>query len=361
MENRMRFHWSLSSVGQTGRGALPRASQSGVPDLATLVGFCRHAEGCGIESLLTAFGFHRPDPIVLATALGMASERINFMVAVRSGITSPTAFVQQVNTVAALTGGRICLNVVAGHTPEEQRGYGDFLEHDERYARTEEFLTVCRGLWAAEGPVTFEGKYYRVKDARLNTPFPQGKRTGPEIYLGGNSPQATELATRHASCLLRLPDAPTSMRRAVDAVTSRGTEVGLLVSLVVRDTRAEAVAAAESMIGRLGPRPRQTHEAFRRRSDSVAFTNMLGLAESGESAWLTPWLWTGAVPYLGAPAVAIVGSPGEVADALWEYRAIGVTQFLFMGWPDDEEMARFARDVLPIVRQRERDVEAQPA
>ncbi len=353
MEKRLRFHWSMSSAAEPLRGALPRASQSGVPDLEALAGFCRKAEGCGIETVLTAFGFHRPDPIVLATALGLMTERITFLVAVRSGLGSPTAFVQQVNSVAAVTGGRIALNVVAGHTPEEQRGYGDFLAHDDRYARTDEFLTVCRALWAADGPVTFEGKYYHVENARLNTPFVSREGIGPEIFLGGNSPQAADLAARHASCLLRLPEAPDRMKRSVEALTARGTEVGLLVSLVIRPTHDEAVAAAEATVERLGSRPRQTHRAFRQKSDSVAFTSMLGLAETGESPWLTPYLWTGAVPYLGAPSVAIVGSPEEVADALWEYRDIGVSQFLFMGWPDAEEMEGFARLVLPLIRERE--------
>src|SRR5437764_12565488 len=123
----LRFHWSLSSAGEKFRGAQARSAQSATPKLQTLVEFCRHAEDCGIDSLLTAFGFHRPDPIVLAAAVGMATRKIKFMVAVRSGIFSPTAFVQQVNSVATLTNGRICLNVVAGHTPEEPRYYGHFL------------------------------------------------------------------------------------------------------------------------------------------------------------------------------------------------------------------------------------------
>jgi alkanesulfonate monooxygenase len=178
-------------------------------------------------------------------------------------------------------------------------------------------------------------------------------RRRPEIFLGGNSPQAAELAARHASCLLRLPEAPERMRPAVERLTACDTEVGLLVSLIVRPTHDEAIAAAEATLQRLGARPRQTHQAFRKKSDSVAFTSMLGLAETSGSPWLTPYLWTGAVPYLGAPAVAIVGSPEEVVDALWEYRDVGVSQFLFMGWPDAEEMEGFARDVLPLVRARE--------
>src|SRR5712671_4081150 len=109
----------MSSAGQQQRAAKSRAAVTGVPDLDALTAFCRHAEECGIESLLTAFGFHRPDPLILATALGMATEKIKFMVACRSGINSPTGFVQQVNTVSAMTQGRICLNIVAGHTPAE--------------------------------------------------------------------------------------------------------------------------------------------------------------------------------------------------------------------------------------------------
>jgi len=358
MVKRLRFHWSMSSAAEPARGALPRAAQSGVPNLEALTAFCRLAERCTIESVLTAFGFHRPDPIVLATALGMLTERIKFLVAVRSGVQSPTAFVQQVNSVAAVTGGGICPNRGAGHTPEEQRGYGDFLDHDERYARTDEFLTICRALWAGQGPVTFEGQYYRVENARVNTPFPPPQQEGPEIYLGGNSAQAAELAARHASCLFRLPDSPERMKPDVEALAARGTEVGLLVSLVIRATRAEAIAAAAATVERLGSRPRQTHQAYRQKSDSVAFTSMLGRAEASESPWLTPYLWTGAVPYLGAPAVAIVGSPEEVGNAILEYRAIGVTQFLFMGWPDLAEMERFARDVIPLVRAREDQVAA---
>src|SRR5262250_1673140 len=119
----LRFHWSMSSAGETHRGAKARAAQSGMPNLDAHVEFCRRADECGIDSLLTAFGFHRPDPIVLAAAAGMMTRKITFMVAVRSGIYSPTAFAPQVNTVSAFIHGRLCLTVVAGHTPTEHRGY----------------------------------------------------------------------------------------------------------------------------------------------------------------------------------------------------------------------------------------------
>jgi alkanesulfonate monooxygenase len=343
----------MSSVGEKLRGATARAAQSGIPDFDAYVEFCRQAEECGIESLLTAFGFHRPDPIVMAAALGMMTTRIKFMVAVRSGIMSPTAFVQQVNSVSALTNGRICLNVVAGHTPREQAFYGDFLSHDERYDRTDEFLTVCRAFWQGDGDVNFTGEYYRIENGRLNTPFVAPDRTSPEIFLGGGSTQAEALAIKHADCWWRLPDSPERLGPRIRPILEAGTEVGLLISLLARPTREQALRDAYAMIESLGSAPRKTHKEFEQKSDSVAFKSSFALAEATESDWLTPTLWTGAVPLLGAVALALVGSADEVADAMIEYKQIGVSQFLLMGWPDLEEMTFFARAVLPRVRERE--------
>jgi alkanesulfonate monooxygenase len=351
----LRFHWSLSSAGDPLRGARSRAAQSGVPNLAAHADFCRLAESCGIESLLVAFGSHRPDPIALVGALGPATERVKFMIACRSGVCAPTYFAQQINTLSVLTGGRVCINVVAGHSPHEHLYYGDDLTHDERYARTDEFWSICHALWrgAGAGGVDFAGRYYRVTGARLNTPFLAPDRTAPEIYLGGNSPQAEELAARHASCLLCLPDTPERMAPRVAALRARGVEVGLLVSQIARPTRDEALQAAQALLESAGEGARDVHAEFFRRSDSVAFTTTGRRAAEEGSAWLTPTLWTGAVPYLGAPAIALVGAAGEVADAILEYQRIGVSQFLFMGWPDDQAMTFFSREVLPVVRRRE--------
>lgn len=360
MANRLRFHWSLSSAGESLRGALPRAAQSGVPDLETLAAFCRLAERCGIEMVLTAFGFHRPDPIVLATALGMRTERIKFLVAVRSGVSSPTAFVQQVNSVAAVTAGRIALNVVAGHSPEEQRAYGDFLNHDQRYQRTDEFLAICHAVWRGERDITFAGKYYRVEKSNLNTPFVSARRLHPEIYIAGNSPPAQRLALARGTCWMRLGDTAENVRRAAADLLDRGIEVGLRMSMIARPTRAEAVAAARNLIERLGTgrTERTTEGSFIQRSDSVSMTDLYRRAEE---EWLAPTLWAGAVRTHGAAALALVGSPDEIAAVILEYKRTGVSQFIFSGWPKVESMEFFGREILPIIRRMERCDPREPA
>jgi alkanesulfonate monooxygenase len=327
--------------------------ETGLPDLPRQVEFCRRAEECGITGLLTDIGAAKPDPIVLATALGMATEKIEFIVAYRSGLIPPTTFVQQLNTLSALIQGRFSLNIVAGHSPLEQRYYGDFLSHDERYPRTDEFLAICHAFWRGDEPVNFQGKYYQIENARLNTPFISKSGTSPEIFIGGGSEAALALAISQGSCWMCLADAPAKLAPRAKAVLTAGKEVGVRMSVICRPTREAAVQAAFELVAGLDPASRDAEKEreFMRKSDSVSIRQVY---EKADEEWPEPWLWTGAVRSHGGPAIAIVGSPEEVASAFIEYRQAGVTQFILSGWPKLDEMLIFGRDVLPLIRQKER-------
>jgi alkanesulfonate monooxygenase len=320
--------------------------------LPAQVNFCRCAEESGIDSLLVDINFAKPEPMILATALGTQTRAVNFMVATRSGVMSPTLFVQQVNTLSALTNGRVNLNVVAGHSPDEQHFYGDWLSHDERYARTAEFLEICHGLWNRNGGVNVRGKYLQVEDARINTPFVSPNRTFPEIFIGGGSRAALDLALRYGTCWMRLGDTPRAVGSAAGAILNAGKELGLRLSIICEDSREEALRAAQELVASAHTQLRDSEEErrFVQDSDSQSIRSRYAVAES---EWLTPWLWTGAVRTYGAPAMALVGTPRTVASAILEYKRAGVTHFVFSGWPKLEAMIRFGREVLPIVRELE--------
>ena len=354
----LRFHWRMLMGGEESvltRTAMNRRVETGLPDLEAQIHFCRCAEESGIDSLLTDFGFSKPDPILLAAALGLATEKINFIVAYRSGLLCPTIFVQQLNTLSTLINGRFSLNIVAGHSPEEQRFYGDYLSHDERYARTEEFLSICRALWKRSGEVSFRGKYYALEKARLNTPFVSSTRTFPEIFIGGSSPAARSLAIDHGTCWMQIGDAPERVRTAILPALEAGIEVGLRMAIIARPTREEAVSAAHMLIKGSDLRRKETEKEtkFVRDSDSVS----IKATYEHESEWLTSYLWTGAVRSIGGTGIALVGSPEEVASAIMEYRAIGITQFIFSGWPKLDEMLYFGKEILPLIRRKEQESE----
>jgi alkanesulfonate monooxygenase len=351
----LRFHWRLPQGGE--RANASRAHQSsladtGLPELDVQVHFARAAEQCGIDSLLIDFAWSKPDPILLAAALGLATTKVRFIIAHRSGLMCPTSFVQQVNTLSKLIGGRFSLNIVAGHSPAEQRGYGDTLPHDERYERTEEYLGVCHAFWKDTRDVSFCGKYYEIEHGRVNTPFTAADRTSPEIYIAGNSPASRHLSITQGSCWMRPPDVPETVAADVGPVLAAGKEIGLRLSIVSRPTRSDAIDAARAVAASAGTQfdDRGAERDFIKRSDSLW---MKAVHEMASEEWLSPVLWTGAVRSHGAATIALVGAPEEIASAILEYARAGISQFIFSGWPKLDEMRFFSSHILPIVRERE--------
>jgi alkanesulfonate monooxygenase len=352
---RLRFHWRMLDGGE-GRGdtgqLLRHAAARSRPEPEVQARFCRDAEEAGIDSLLIDFGFAKPDSMTLAVALSQVVKtgKVRFMVAFRPGLMLPTLFVQQVNTLSVLSGGRVCLNIVAGHSPQEQESYGDSLGHDERYARMDEFLAVCRAFWAAKVPVEFEGRYYTIRDGRLNTPFLSPWGPMPEIFVGGNSAACKAVATRRADCWMRFPAPLGELAEEIRPVLDAGVEVGLRLCVIARPTRDEAIEEALRLVGPEDETRRSDERNFVTGSDSQSVRRMYAMADV---EWLTPCLWTGAVRRFGAPSVALLGSYDEVADQLISLGELGVSQYILAGWPKWDEMIRFGREVIPRVRERE--------
>jgi alkanesulfonate monooxygenase len=352
---RMRFHWSLpsSGVADQRRGARFRSEINQFADLDRQRDFCVRADELGLDSLLLPIGFQRADPTVLATVFGLATKRVNLMPASRAAVISPTHFVQQVNAVSAFTNGRVEINVVSGQGSDELRYYGDFSTHDERYARTDEFWTVCHALWRREFPVNFKGKFIHVEGARINQPFVSSDRHRPYVYLGGSSDQARRLAIKHADCLLRVVEPPEQLAPKIEPVLAAGIEVGIISNLVVGATHDDALRAGQALAENAGERGKAAVAEWRRKTgESVGFNAIYRMAED-RASWLTPYLWTGLVPYMGPMAISLVGSPDEIVDAIFSYRRAGVTQFMFQARPDLPTMEFFGVNILPRIRQRE--------
>ena len=354
VDSTLRFHWRLPEAGETDGAVVTRdrdARDRGRPDPQAQASFCVRAEAAGIDSVLVNLQFSVPDPMTLSLALAARTERMRFMVAVRPGLMSPTLLVQQVNTFSALTGGRICLNMVAGHSPDEMRYYGDGLAHDQRYERMEEFLTVCRAFWQSKDPVDFKGRHYVIEQGCLNTRFVSDRETQPEIYLGGASAGAQEVAARHATVWMRFPDRPDTLRRDIQPVLSRGAAVGLRMSIICRPSRDEALEVIRTLMSSPQIEAKRRSEAsFVKKSDSQSVRSVFEMAQE---EWLTPTLWAGGAGVLGAPSIALVGSPGDVAAGILEFKAAGISHFIFSGWPKVDEMVRFGECVLPLVRRLE--------
>lgn len=354
----LRFHWMLPKGGEVALGApqTPREaaryriesmradSPAPRPDMTGWTHFARQAEESGIESVLISFSRYEPDPFVVACALGQAVKKLKFIIAYRSGLMQPTTFVQQMNTVSALTDGRVSFNIVAGSSSEEQRGYGDFLSHDERYERAEEFLAVCNAFWRGDGDVNFAGKHYQVEQGKLATPFVSPDRQSPEIYVSGHSEPSEQLAYSQGTCWLRVAEDPAKIAPVVARARKRGIGVCLRLCLLCRPTRDEAIAVAESLL------PQDKKESTVTLKDESQMYREGG--QGNGSPWLNRALWTGLVPHYGPVWTTLLGSPQELAEAFLEYERIGVTEFIMSGWPEVDTVNVFGREVLPLISRR---------
>ncbi len=354
----LRFHWMLPKGGEVALGTpqTPREaaryriesmradSLAPRPDLTGWTHFARQAEESGIESVLISFSRYEPDPFVVACALGQEVKKLKFIIAYRSGLMQPTTFVQQMNTVSALTHGRVSFNIVAGSSSEEQRGYGDFLSHDERYERAEEFLAVCNAFWRGDGDVNFAGKHYQVEQGKLATPFVSPDRQSPEIYVSGHSEPSEQLAYSQGTCWLRVAEDPAKIAPVVARARERGIGVCLRLCLLCRPTRGEAIAVAESLL------PHDKKESTTTLKDDSQMYREGG--QGNGSHWLNRSLWTGLVPHYGPVWTTLLGSPQELAEVFLEYERIGVTEFIMSGWPEVDTVNVFGREVLPLIRRR---------
>ncbi len=324
------------------------------PTVEYLTEVARAAESAGFVNLLVPTGSHCLDAWMITLAVAGHTERIRFCVAFRPGLMSPVLTAQQANTYDAITGGRLTVNVVTGSTPLDQKRYGDHLAHEERYARTEEYLDVIKALWRSEEPVSHAGRYYKIENAALYARAVS--RPHPAIYLGGSSEAGRRVGAKHADVHMMWAVAPGQVAEDVSDMRcraqARGREdlrFGLRLHVLCRESKKEARRAAEALIADSAIENTRVWADQRNHSESEGQRRMNALSEGG-SPWLTDTLWMGVNKVRSGAAATLVGTPEMVADALREYVALGVGNFILSGWPHLEEAEIFGREVMPLLK-----------
>jgi alkanesulfonate monooxygenase len=372
------FHWFLPTSGD-GRGIIGRghsiplvggaaaapAGASGAraatrpPDIDYLGQIARSAEQLGFTGVLTPTGTWCEDAWLTTAALISQTKRLKFLVAFRPGFVAPTLAAQMAATYQRLSGGRLLLNVVTGGEETEQRRFGDYLSHDERYARTGEFLDIVRGAWSGQ-PYDFEGAHYKVEGATVMSP----PDPVPTVYFGGSSQAAGPVAAKYVDVYLTWGEPPHAvaakiawMRELADQA-GRELRFGIRLHTISRDTSAEAWAEANRMLAELSPEEIANSQRALAKSSSVGQRNMRGLHDTyrdgGKASDLEiyPNLWAGVGLVRGGAGTALVGSHAEVADRIEEYAALGISEFVMSGYPHLEEAYWFGEGVLPELRRR---------
>jgi len=322
-------------------------------DFGYLKQIAEAADRLGFGGVLIPTGKSCDDPWITAAALATHTERLRFLLALRPGVASPTYVARQAAALDRISNGRYLVNIVTGGNPTELAGDGIFLPHDERYAHTAEFLTIYGKLLRGE-KVDFEGKYLKVKGARLE--FPPVQQPAPPIWFGGSSDAAIDVAAEHVDTYLTWGEPLADVRTKLDIVRQRAkafgrtVKFGLRVHLIVRDTEAEAWAAADRLISHL---PDEAIDAaqkkFAAESDSIGQMRMTALHGGGrrDNLIIAPNLWAGIGLVRGGAGTALVGDPDTVAERLREYQALGIETIIASGYPHLEEAYQTAELLFP--------------
>jgi alkanesulfonate monooxygenase len=321
----------------------------------------RTAEERGYYSLLipTRFAnglFSEAAPLAetwtTATALAAVTSRIRFLVAVRPGFISLGLFAQMAAALHQISGGRLDINIVPGGIQNDFERVGEVSDHATRYQRAEEFIDACRTLWTHPGPVTYQGRFYRLQGAYCS---PAPGEDAPRFYLGGVSEQAMGLSAHQADVHLGWIEPLEDTARRLEALrgyfrkAGRQPVFGLRTHLVVRDTEEAAWQAANELIAHADP------EVKAQRRSAIAGTPMVGQQAQAREApdhRLAPHLWNGLSEVRVNCGSALVGTPEQVTDELLAYWRLGIDEFILSGFPHVEECHRVADAVLPLLRRK---------
>ena len=309
------------------------------------------ADDLGYYGVLLPTGRSCEDSWVVASSLAPVTSQLRYLVAVRPGLLSPSVAARMTATLDRISGGRLLINVVTGGDPVENKGDGMFLPHNERYAVTHEFLTVYKALLAGE-TVNFTGKHISVEDGRLL--FKPLQTPHPPLYFGGSSGTGMDVAAQTIDKYLTWGEPPAQVAEklaAADAAaTARGRNFsyGIRLHVIVRETNAEAWAAADDLLKHLDDDTIKQAQAIFDRMDSVGQKRMLQLhGGRRDKLEISPNLWAGVGLVRGGAGTALVGDPETVAARIKEYMALGIDTFIMSGYPHLEEAYRFAELVFP--------------
>lgn len=324
----------------------------GVPNPALVSSWnhCRDitlaADRNGFDAILLPSGYSLGiDAVAFAAGVAPLVENISLLLAVRMGEMWLPQLARQIATIDEMVGGRLKINIISSDMPGQQ------LDSEARYQRTREWMQVLRALLDGES-VDFDGEFVKLKldPPRVRTT----SGNSPAFYFGGFSPAAKDVAAEHADVFLTWPDTVASVAATVDEMRKRADaydralKFGLRTHVIVRETEAEAVAAADRLVSKLAD---QVGDEIRSRSldtTSVGVARQTELRDAAGDDWFVePNLWTGVGRARSGAGAAIVGNPDQVVAKLEAYRDIGIDAFILSGYPHLAECDLVAKHVLP--------------
>ena len=332
-------------------------AQGPVIDPDYIARFAQAHEAAGFDRVLIAHNSSDADAVLVATHAAQHTKTLKFMIAHRPGFIAPTYAARLFATFDVFSGGRGGIHIITGGDSNEQRKDGDYLNHEERYRRTDEYVGLLRQEWTAEEPFSYKGTYYQVDNAFARVK-PVQKPHIP-VYFGGSSDLAIEFAAKHANIYAFWGETLEMARETIAQVRAACERIGrdpasmkfsLSMRPVLAGTEEAAWARANRIIERIRDLRGKDFGRSNSRPESIGSKRLLEVAAGGKVRDKRLWTEVAAAVGAGSNTTSLVGTPEQVAESLMEYHALGVTTFLIRGFDPLEDATDYGRTLLPIIR-----------
>jgi alkanesulfonate monooxygenase len=322
-------------------------------------------EAGGFDRVLMAHSSASPDAVVTAAQVFADTKRLGVLLAHRPGFVAPTLEARTLATLDHFSKGRIAVHVISGGDDADQRRDGDYLDHDQRYARTAEYLGIIKRIWASDAPIDHEGAHYRFSGAYSSVKPLQ--RPHLPIYFGGSSEAAIKVAAQFADVYALWGESLAQVSETISRVRTEAERYGraahIRFSLSLRPIlgRTEAVAwaradeilaKAKALQGNVGSE-KGGFKLFEKRKTPPANVGSQRLLETAAQGKIVDQrLWTEIAALTGAKgnSTSLVGTPEQVVESLLAYYDIGVTTFLIRGFSPLQDAIEYGREIIPRLR-----------
>jgi alkanesulfonate monooxygenase len=306
------------------------------------------ADAHGFQNILLPSGWIAgQDALTFAAAMATQTTQINQLVALRMGEVWPPMLARAIATVDHIAKGRLCINIISSDLPGQRES------NEVRYARASEIIQILQALWRTDGPFEWKGQFYQISLPTTEPAKPYQQNGGPLMYFGGISPAAQDLCAKHCDVFLMWPETEDqiaeTMRGMAEKAASYGRQIdfGFRSHVIVRETEAEARAAADRLISKLDAQKGAEIKARSQDSQSAGVQRQDALRAQSADLYIEDHLWSGIGLARSGCASAIVGNPDQVLAKLNRYMDLGIRAFILSGYPHLDECDLFAQHVLP--------------
>ncbi len=308
----------------------------------------RKADALGYQNTLQPSGWVAgQDALAFASAMAPQTQQINFLVALRMGELWPPMLARALATLDHILKGRLTINIISSDMP------GIREDNQTRYDRSSEIIQILQGLWRTDGPYDFKGKFYDIALPTTEPAKPYQQNGGPLMYFGGISPAAQELCAKHCDVFLMWPETEGCILETMQVMSEKAAahgrkiDFGFRSHVIVRETEAEARAAADRLISKLDASKGAAIKARSQDSQSAGVKRQDELRAQSKDLYIEDHLWSGIGLARSGCASAIVGNPDQVLAKLNRYMDMGMRAFILSGYPHLDECDLFAKYVLP--------------